>query len=373
MKIVLTGGGTGGHIYPALAIGTYMQEQDTSTELLFIGTEKGLESKIVPQAGIAFETINITGFKRKLSYENVRTVIRFFQGVKRSKELLRAFKPDVVIGTGGYVCGPVVYAAARLGIPTFLHEQNAIPGLTNKFLMSFASHIGVSFEDSMPYFRKAKQLSYTGNPCGSSVLKAIPGAGRASLDFEPDQKYVLAAGGSRGARVINEAVIGLANNHEQLSCLHGMKLVLATGEVNYDKTIERIKETPAYKAGQIVVKPYIHNMSEVLTDCSLFIGRSGASFLAEITALGKPSILVPSPYVTNNHQEANASSLVNVGAAVMILEREVNDERIYNVLDELTASESKRSDMSKAAKFLSVPDSANRIALALNRIKKKQK
>jgi len=368
MRIVLTGGGTGGHIYPALAIGTYMKEQNSNTQLLFIGTEKGLESKIVPQAGIRFETINITGFKRKLSYDNVRTVIRFFQGVKRSKKLLKEFKPDVVVGTGGYVCGPVVYAAARLGIPTFLHEQNAIPGLTNKFLMSFVSHVGVSFEDSMPYFRKAKQLSYTGNPCGTSVLKAVPGAGRKSLDFEPNQKYVLAAGGSRGARVINEAVIGLANEFEDMTCLHGMKLVLATGEVNYEATLERIKDTHAYRTGQIIVKPYIHNMSEVLTDSSLFIGRSGASFLAEITALGKPSILIPSPYVTNNHQEANASSLVQVGAAVMVLEQEVNTARISTILDELTSSEHKRNEMSKAAKFLSVPDSASRIALAINRI-----
>lgn len=368
MKIVLTGGGTGGHIYPALAIATYMKEQDASTELLFIGTEKGLESKIVPNANIRFETIDITGFKRKLSYDNVRTVIRFFQGVSRSKQLLKQFKPDVVIGTGGYVCGPVVYAASRLGIPTFIHEQNAIPGLTNKFLTPFVSHIGVSFEDSLPYFRKAKQVSYTGNPCGSSVLKAMPGAGRKSLNFEPNQKYVLAAGGSRGARVINEAVIGLATEFDTIDCLHDMKLVLATGEVNYDKTIERIKDTPAYRNGQIIVKPYIHNMSEVLTDCSLFIGRSGASTLAEITALGKPSVLIPSPYVTNNHQEANAASLVQVGAAVMVLERDVNTVKILSVLSELTASAHKRAEMSKAAQFLSVPDSANRIALALNRI-----
>lgn len=371
MKIVLTGGGTGGHIYPALAIGTYMKEQHPNTELMFIGTEKGLESKIVPSANIRFETIKITGFKRKLSYENVRTVIRFFQGVKRSKALLKEFKPDVVVGTGGYVCGPVVYAAASLGIPTFIHEQNAIPGLTNKFLTPFVSHIGVSFEDSMPFFRKAKQLTYTGNPCGSSALKATPGQGRASLGFEPNQKYVLVVGGSRGARVLNDMVIGLATEYETIDCLHDMKLVLATGEVNYEKTIERLAHTHAYKSGQIIVKPYIHNMNEVMTDCSLFIGRSGASILAEITALGKPSVLIPSPYVTNNHQEANALSLVQVGAAVMVLEREMSTEKITQILDELTRLEHKRTEMSRAAQFLAVPDSANRIALALSRIMNK--
>ena len=161
MRIVLTGGGTGGHIYPALAVGKQLQQEDPSTELLYIGTNRGLESRIVPEAGIRFEAVEITGFKRKLSADNLKTVLRFFKGVRRSKELLKAFKPDAVVGTGGYVCGPVMYAASRLGIPTLVHEQNVIPGLTNKFLARYADCVAVSFEASRAVLRQGKADDFT--------------------------------------------------------------------------------------------------------------------------------------------------------------------------------------------------------------------
>lgn len=369
MKILLTGGGTGGHIYPALAIGKYMQQQDPTTELLYIGTERGMESKIVRRAEIPFESIEITGFKRKLSYDNVRTVIRFLQGVSRSKQLIKQFKPDVVIGTGGYVCGPVVFAASRLGIPTFIHEQNAIPGLTNRFLTSFVSHVGVSFEDSLAYFAKAKQVSFTGNPCASQVLEAIPGRGRASLELNANQRYALIVGGSRGAKALNQAVIELASEQAQLEMLSPYKIVFATGEIYYKDTVLALQGNAAYESGQIKLLPYINNMAEVLTDASVVISRSGASSLAEINALGKPSILIPSPNVTNNHQEANARSLESVGAAEIILENELSGKHLLDVLSELLLDDHKLAQMSAASQFLAVPDSVNRIALALARIK----
>lgn len=371
MKILLTGGGTGGHIYPALAIGKYMQQQDPSTELLYIGTERGMESKIVRRADVPFESIEITGFKRKLSYDNVRTVIRFLRGVNRSKQLIKQFKPDVVIGTGGYVCGPVVYAAARLGIPTFIHEQNAIPGLTNKFLTSFVSHVGVSFEDSLAYFAKAKQVSFTGNPCASQVIEAIPGRGRTSLELDSNQRYALIVGGSRGAKALNQAVIALAGEHEQLEKLSQYRIVFATGEIYYDDTLQALKDTSAYRSGQIILLPYINNMAEVLSDASIVISRSGASSLAEINALGKPSILIPSPNVTNNHQEANARSLESVGAAEIILEAELTGKHLLEKLSALLLDDHKLAKMSAASQFLAVPDSASRIALAIARIMKR--
>jgi len=368
MKILLTGGGTGGHIYPALAIGQYLKQQDSSTELLYIGTDKGMESKIVPKAGIPFESIEITGFKRKLSYDNVRTVIRFLQGVSRSKQLIKQFQPDVVVGTGGYVCGPVVYAAARLGVPTFIHEQNAIPGLTNKFLTRFVSHVGVSFEDSLAAFAKAKQVSFTGNPCASQVLEAIPGRGRASLELGPNQRYALIVGGSRGAKALNEAVIAMAEEEEQLQKLKQFVIVFATGDTYYEGTHERLRSTAAYQSGAIKLLPYINNMAEVLTDASIVVSRSGASSLAEITALGKPSILIPSPNVTNNHQEANARSLESVGAAEIILERELSGSSLIDRMSALLLDDHRLAKMSQASQFLAVPDSASRIALALSRI-----
>ncbi|MCM3632239.1 MULTISPECIES: undecaprenyldiphospho-muramoylpentapeptide beta-N-acetylglucosaminyltransferase [Paenibacillus] len=373
MKILLTGGGTGGHIYPALAIGQYLKQQDPATELLYIGTDKGMESKIVPRTGIPFESIEITGFKRKLSYDNVRTVIRFLRGVSRSKQLIKQFKPDVVVGTGGYVCGPVVYAAARLGVPTFIHEQNAIPGLTNKFLTRYVSHVGVSFEDSLAAFAKAKQVSFTGNPCASQVLEAYPGRGRASLELEPNQRYALIVGGSRGAKALNEAVIAFAEEEELLQKLDSFVIVFATGETYYENTLEKLRGTAAFERGSIKLMPYINNMAEVLTDASIVVSRSGASSLAEITALGKPSILIPSPNVTNNHQEANARSLESVGAAEIILERELSGKALLERMAALLLDEHRLSKMSQASLFLAVPDSSNRIALALNRIRKNKR
>lgn len=368
MRILLTGGGTGGHIYPALAIAQYMKQQEPATELLYIGTNKGMESKIVPRAGIAFESIEISGFKRKLSYDNVRTVIRFLQGVTRSKQLIKQFKPDVVVGTGGYVCGPVVYAAARLGVPTFIHEQNAIPGLTNKFLTRFVSHVGVSFEDSLAAFARAKQVSFTGNPCASQVLEAMPGKGRASLGFEGNQRYALIVGGSRGAKALNEAVIAMAEESSLLDRLTQHVIVFATGETYYEGTKAALSTSPAFVSGKIKLLPYINNMAEVLTDASIVVSRSGASSLAEMTALGKPSILIPSPNVTNNHQEANARSLEAVGAAEIILEQQLTGRSLLEKMTALLLDEHRLKKMSQASQFLAVPDSASRIALALSRI-----
>lgn len=368
MRILLTGGGTGGHIYPALAIGEYLQQQDSSTELLYIGTEKGMESTIVPRTGIPFETIEITGFKRKLSYDNVRTVIRFLQGVSRSKELIGRFKPDVVVGTGGYVCGPVVYAAAKLGIPTFIHEQNAIPGLTNKFLTRYVSHIGVSFEASLPYFSKARQVSFTGNPCGSQVLASIPGRGRTALGLASDDRFIFIVGGSRGAKALNDAIIDIASQTELLQQLAPIKLVFVTGNLYYEKTQALLQQSEIYRSGQLILLPYANNMAEILSDASLVVSRSGASSLAELTALGKPSILVPSPNVTNNHQEANARSLETVGAAEVIVESQLSGKYLLSRMIKLIKDERKLALMSEAAYFLAVPDSASRIAIAIGRI-----
>ncbi|MEK3882507.1 undecaprenyldiphospho-muramoylpentapeptide beta-N-acetylglucosaminyltransferase [Paenibacillus sp. PL2-23] len=360
MRIVLTGGGTGGHIYPAVAIGKHMQQLDPDTRLLYIGTENGMESRVVPGQSIPFEAIEITGFRRKLSLENIKTVMRFLKGVKRSKALLREFKPDVVVGTGGYVCGPVVYAAAKLGIPTFIHEQNAIPGLTNQFLSRYADHIGVSFPESEKQFPRAKATSYTGNPVASNVLRAAPGKGLESLGLQAGTRLALIVGGSRGARALNEAVIEMA---PKLSRLAGARVVFVTGDIYYESTKERIQALGA--GSSLTLVPYLNNMAEVLRDTALVVSRSGASSLAEITALGLPSILIPSPNVTNNHQEANARSLVNAGAAELLLEKELSGEKLLGAMEALLGDRKRMAAMSGAASKLAVPDSAARIADAL--------
>jgi UDP-N-acetylglucosamine--N-acetylmuramyl-(pentapeptide) pyrophosphoryl-undecaprenol N-acetylglucosamine transferase len=355
MRVVLTGGGTGGHIYPALAIGREVTAREPGSSLLYIGTSRGLESKIVPQQGVAFEEITITGFRRSLSWENVRTVMRFLQGVRRSKQLLKKFKPDVVVGTGGYVCGPVVYAASRLGIPTIIHEQNVIPGLTNKFLSRYVDGVAVSFAESVPYFNRCADVVHAGNPCATTVLNANRNNGFTSLGLTPDTPFVLVVGGSGGAKALNEAMIELMPLLPKQSDMH---FVFVTGERFYEDAEAQIKRMMPAMKNRVHVLPYIHNMPEVLAAAALFIGRAGASFLAEITALGIPSILIPSPNVTNNHQEANARSLADAGAAVMILERNLTGSLLFSHINAIMGNTARRGSMAIASRGLGMPNAA---------------
>ena len=362
MRVVLTGGGTGGHIYPAAAIGHQLRRENPDTELLYIGSASGLESRIVPKLGIPFEAIEISGFRRRLTFDNVRTVIRFIRAVRRSKALLRAFLPDVVVGTGGYVCGPVVYAAARLGIPTLIHEQNVEPGLTNVFLSRYADVIAVSFRESLSRFRRGRRVVHTGNPCATNVLHADRARGYASLGVPEGSRIVLVVGGSRGARALNETIPDIA---AAVGRMDGVWLVAVTGEVYYEQMKERLDRLPAEAIRRLRVVPYLDNMPEVLAASSLVVSRAGASMLAEITALGVPSILVPSPNVTHNHQEANARSLADAGAAVMIVERELSGPKLAEAIVRIMGDETVRRSMSKAAGTLAMPDSAERIASEL--------
>ncbi|MBB6673219.1 undecaprenyldiphospho-muramoylpentapeptide beta-N-acetylglucosaminyltransferase [Cohnella nanjingensis] len=362
MRIVLTGGGTGGHIYPALAIGREAQRRQPETTLLYIGTKRGLESKIVPQQGVRFESIDITGFRRSLSMENVKTVMRFIQGVRRSKALLRAFRPDAVVGTGGYVCGPVVYAAAKLGIPTLIHEQNVIPGLTNKFLSRYADGIAVSFADSKPHFARARNVIHAGNPCASAVVDADPAKGYASLGLRTGTKFVLAVGGSRGAQALNHAIAEMA---PRLSGMPDVHFVFVTGERYYEETQARMKSLPATDADRVHVVSYLHNMPEVLAAASLVVSRAGASSLAEITALGVPAILVPSPNVTNNHQQPNAESLAACGGGEMILERDLTGDLLYERIAAIMGDDARRREMAAASRRLGMPEAAATICFQL--------
>lgn len=356
MRIVLTGGGTGGHIYPALAIAEQFKEQGIKAEFLYIGGKRGLETKIVPETRMRFESIDITGFRRRLfSLENIRTVNRFIQGVKNSKQMIRDFKPDIVIGTGGYVCGPVVYAAAKLGVPTLVHEQNAVPGLTNLFLSGYANTVAVSFEDAIPRFKRAKHVLFTGNPRATMVQHADRERGLASLGLPADAQIVLIVGGSRGARALVEAMVQTAPLLKNKPDVH---YVFVTGEIYYDEIYERINDAVDSIPTHLHILPYIPNMPEVLAATALLIGRAGASSLAEITSLGTPSILIPSPNVTNNHQEANALALRKAGAAEMLLERDLTGDSLIALIDRIMDDEQERQKMSVAAKTLGTPQSA---------------
>ncbi|MCD7033891.1 undecaprenyldiphospho-muramoylpentapeptide beta-N-acetylglucosaminyltransferase [Metabacillus sp. GX 13764] len=364
MKIAVSGGGTGGHIYPALALINEIKKQNPEAEFLYIGTEAGLEKNIVTRSGIPFKSIEITGFRRKLSFENAKTVMRFLKGVKDSKRYLKDFKPDAVIGTGGYVCGPVVYAASKLGIPTAIHEQNSLPGLTNKFLSRYVNKVAVCFEEAKAHFPSQKVVM-TGNPRASEVAALAAGKGKAALGLSPGIKTVLIFGGSRGAKAINEAVL------DMLPAFKGKnyQVLYVTGEVHYEAVMAEVNKTG--NPDNVHIKPFIHNMPEVLGSIDLIVGRAGATSLAEITALGLPSILIPSPYVTANHQEVNARSLSDHGAAVLLLEKELNGNVLLKEIDGIMEEQGRLFEMSAASKKLGMPDAATRLYDVLQSISKK--
>jgi UDP-N-acetylglucosamine--N-acetylmuramyl-(pentapeptide) pyrophosphoryl-undecaprenol N-acetylglucosamine transferase len=358
MRIVLSGGGTGGHVYPAIAIAEQCLKEQPDAEFLYIGTNTGLEKEIVAKSGLPlrFESIEINGFRRKLSLDNLKTVLRFFRGVSRSKQLIKQFNPDIVIGTGGYVCGPVVYAAAKLGISTMIHEQNVLPGLTNRFLSRYASSIAVSFKGSESKFPNAKRIIFTGNPRATTVAHADAAKGRASLGLPADAILVVIVGGSRGARAINQLMVDIV---PLLPRLPNVYFVFVTGDAQYESTKQKMQERyRSVQSEHFRVVSYIHNMHEVLAATTLIVNRAGASFLAEITALGKPSILIPSPYVTNNHQEANARWLEQEKAAEVVLERDLTAEGMFALIEKIVTDPIRSEMMSKQSKRMGNPDSA---------------
>lgn len=361
MKVVVSGGGTGGHIYPALALINEIKKHDPNVEFLYIGTENGLENNIVKRAGIPFKAIEITGFKRKISFDNVKTITRFLRGVSISKKYLKDFKPDVVIGTGGYVCGPVVYAASKLNIPTVIHEQNSLPGVTNKFLSRYVDKVAICFEDAKKYFPEHKVI-LTGNPRASEVLGKDADKGRQSLGLKPQQKTVLIFGGSRGARAINDAVL------QMIPTLAGKpyQVVYVTGEVHYENVMEEMNKLN--DSSHVIIKPFIHNMPEVLSAVDLIVSRAGATSLAEITALGLPSILIPSPYVTANHQEVNARSLSDQQAAILLKEQDLTGDTLSSTIDSILLNQIKLDEMSHASKKLGIPDAAKRLYEVMQKI-----
>lgn len=359
-RIVLTGGGTGGHIYPALALCRYLQKQYPNLEVLYIGTEKGLESTIVPKAGLSFETINIQGIKRSLSLENLKTLWLLFNSTSKARQILKDFKPDIVIGTGGYVAAPVIYAAHKLGIPTIIHEQNSVVGLTNKWLSRYSDRIAVAFEDAFSDFKKyADKTILVGNPRGQEVIEEPVDRNilKDQFDLDPDKATVLIFGGSRGAPSINQAAFDAMNYWQDVP----YQVIIATGTEHYDTFMQQAQLSYEDLPQNIKIVPYIDQMPTVFQAVDLVVCRSGATTLTELTALGIASILIPSPYVTNNHQEHNAKALADRGAAEMIYQAELTGETLSQKVEQLMINEEQRTNMAHLAYELGIRDANTRL------------
>lgn len=354
MRLLVSGGGTGGHIYPALALINEIKKKDPTTEVLYVGTRKGLESKIVPDAGIDFKTIEIQGFKRSLSLENFKTVYLFLKSIHDSKKIIKEFKPDVVVGTGGYVCGSVVYAASRMHIPTVVHEQNSVAGVTNKFLSHFVDKVAICFDDVRKDFPTEK-IVFTGNPRAQQVAGMQNKNRLSEYGLANDKPTVLIFGGSRGAEKINSSALEAIKKFENVD----FQVLFVTGRVHYDQIMKDAAKIDIPQ--NVVIKPYIPNMPEILPEIDLIVGRAGATSLAEITALGIPSILIPSPYVTADHQTRNAMSLVTKSAAKIIKEQNLNGEILAQTVIDLMKNKEQRTQMAKNAEAMGVRDAADRL------------
>lgn len=365
MRVILTGGGTGGHIYPALALYRIWKERYPETEFLYIGTENGLESSLVPRQNIPFKSIEIQGFRRSLSLKNFQTVYKFLASVRKSKQLISEFDPDIILGTGGFVCGPVVYSATQLGIPSCVHEQNSIPGLTNKFLARYVDRIATCFEDTAQYFPKHKEkVILTGNPRAQEVASLERAEVLEDYGLDSDKPTVLIFGGSRGAYKINQMTVAAFDFLSRKD----YQVLFATGESYYKDEIEGKDlqlNTETFKT-----VPYIPNMPEVFTNVSMVVARSGATSLAEITALGLPSVLIPSPNVTNDHQTKNADSLAKRGAAKLLSESELTVKQLTHDIDTMMSNTELRQEMSAASLEMGIQNAGDLLMDAMLAIMK---
>lgn len=355
MRVLVTGGGTGGHIYPALAFINYVKKVEPNSSFLYVGANRGMENKILPQTDIPFLTLEIQGFKRKLTFENFKTIQLFLKSIRQAKKIIKDFRPDVVIGTGGYVSGAVVYAASKLNIPTIVHEQNSVPGITNKFLARYVDKIGIAFEDAAQYFPKNKTI-LVGNPRAQEVV----GTKRSNLlrefNLDPEKKTVLIFGGSQGALKINQAVVAAIPEFAKKD----YQVLYASGERYYEEINETIGMTKDAFAN-ISIQPYIKNMTEVMVNCDLLVGRAGATSIAEFTGLGLPAVLIPSPYVTNDHQTKNAMSLSKEGAAKMIKDEQLTAENLVATVDKIMEDDVLLQEMSAQSKKQGISDAADRL------------
>ena len=368
MRIIVSGGGTGGHIYPAITIVRAIQERVPDAEFLYVGTKHGLESDIVPKEGLPFATVELQGFERHVSLVNVKRAGMAMVGVGRAIRMVKRFRPDVVIGTGGYVCGPVLMAASILGIPTLIQEQNVVPGITNRLLSHFVTRIAAGVPEAVKRF-PAKKVACTGNPIRKDVMAASREEGLAAFGLDGSRRTVLVSGGSRGARSINRAMIGVL---KEASARPEVQFLHVTGKLEYDDVMARLSEAGVDlgKCSHLQVKPYLYNMPQALAAADLAVFRAGAIGMAELMARGIPSILVPYPYAAENHQEHNARAAMAAGAAHMILNKDLDAASLGSALKELLGNPEKLGQMAAASRALGKPEAAGEIADMALRIAK---
>ena len=374
MRVIIAAAGTAGHINPGLAIANKIKEKEKNSEIIFIGTSRGLEKDLIPRAGYALKTIEAYGLSKKISIQNLKNMITTLKATGKARKIIQDFKPDVIIGAGGYICGPVVWAAKKEKIPVVLHESNAFPGKATKMLSKIAETVLISFEEARSRIPNAKKIVFTGTPIKiekKEYTKEEKCKILKSVNLKENRPVVLIFGGSQGAQKINEAIIGIVENKLNSN----YQIIWATGPKQFDI----VKQTLAEKNIDIEhienasILPYIYNMEEIMNIADIIVARSGAMTITEISTLGKPSILIPLPNVSQNHQLYNAKVLENVGAAKIILNDELKKENLNTEIQNMIKSPETLEKMGKAAIKKAVKDVPEHIYEEIKKVVKGDK
>ena len=362
MKVVIAAAGTGGHINPGIAIANKIKKENKNAQITFIGTSRGLENDLVPRAGYKLKQIEAYGINRKISLQNFKNMIKTLQSFKTAKKIIKEIKPDLVIGTGGYICGPTILAAKKYKIPTMLHESNAFPGMSVKLLANKVDTVLVGFEDAKTRLTRAKKVVVTGTPSKIKkvqLTKQQQEEVKKQYDIKNNLPIVLIFGGSQGAKSINNALIDIIQNKLNTN----YQIIWAVGQKQYDIVRETLKSIGLNinNIDNTKIVPYIYNMEDVMNLADLIIARSGAMTITEVAKVGKPAIFIPFPFATENHQEYNAKVLQNVGAAKIILDKDLNKDVLNNEILEIINDSEKMKKMGKNAEKIDINDVEERI------------
>lgn len=369
MRVILCGGGTAGHINPALAIGDKIKKECKDAVILYVGSKDSMEEKLVPKAGYDFKSIRVKGFQRSLSpkniIKNVKAATFAVTSQFAAKKIIKDFAPDIVIGTGGYVSGPVVLKAAKLGIKTAIHEQNAFPGVTTKLLSKSVDKIMLAVKDAEKYIKTTEKCVVVGNPIREDIVFLNKSECREKLGIPADKKLILSFGGSLGARVINQCATDLLEwygDREDILHIHG------TGRINYDAFMKNLDEKGITPRDNYEIREYIDNMPQLIAAADLVISRAGAVTLSELQAAAKASILIPSPYVAENHQYHNAMAVAKDGGAIVIEEKDYDGKNMINEVRYLLDNPDKLVKMANAASKGAIVDATDRIYKIISKI-----
>jgi UDP-N-acetylglucosamine--N-acetylmuramyl-(pentapeptide) pyrophosphoryl-undecaprenol N-acetylglucosamine transferase len=351
MKVLFAGGGTGGHLYPAIAIAEEIIKKDSKAKIVFAGTKEKIEARVVPQKGFEFHTIWISGFRRRLTIDNIIFPVKVIVSLIQSFFVIKKVQPNIVVGTGGYVCGPILFVASILGIPTVIHESNSYPGVTTRMLAGRVSKVFVQFDVTKQWLSSKASVEVVGNPTREELSVATRNEGSSFFKLDPSKKTVFVFGGSLGAASINKVMPEIVND----AIAHDYQIIWQTGETDWQsaKTIQQHKN--------IVVMKYVDRMDYGYAAADIVVSRSGATTLAELTRIGKPAILVPYPFAAANHQVMNAETLVEAGAALMIKDSELSN-KLRSTIRELLFDDVKQTTMKKKSLNLGKPNAGNEIA-----------